>query len=256
MEFFSYLMRFDDVGNEGLTHRVIQLLMILNKNKINTLDGLNRVLGIPKPTLHRLLKELMGMQLVTKHEDTHYYSVTSHCQALSCGVTPELRFIEKASIVAHQLTEQYEWPVAIATAEEGAMLIRFSSRPDARFSFIKSTVGKRFPLMGSALGEAWLSQRPLREQKRYLREQPPVLVQRRLKQLKANDPIHYLQGVQRQGYALRYGKSGESSHIAVPLMRGRQLMGVMGMSVFTNTVGENIVPLYLHALKEGIGRIK
>jgi len=234
---------------DSLTQKTVQLLFELNRHKINTLESLSNSLGLPKPTLHRLLNELINLQLVIKHADTHLYSITSQCQQLSNGVTSELHFIEKASEKARQLTHQYEWPIAIATAETDGLLVRFSSRPDARFSFIKSTVGKRFPMVGSALGEAWLANRPIREQKKLIRSIPDNLIQRRLRQVKTSNITEYLNQVCDQGYALRYGRSGETSHMALPIIHSRRVLGVMGISVFTTAIGEQIVPLYLPALR-------
>lgn len=236
--------------NKSLNSRIISLLIELNKHKFNTLDILFKATKIPKPSLHRLLLELIEMQLVIKHLDTHIYSVTSACRLLSDGASDELRFIEQASLIARQLTEQHEWPVAIASVEQNQIQIRFSSRPDARFSFIKSTVGKCFPLIGSALGEAWLAQRHRREQNRLLNTLPAALVQRRLQQVNCTQICNYLDNVKQQGYAVRIGQSGESSHLAVPLYQGKRLKGVMGMSVFSTVVGEQIVTLYLAALQE------
>lgn len=241
--------------NDGLSYRIVRLLIELNNNKINTLDELHHSLALPKATLHRLLLELIQMELVIKHDDTHFYSVTSACTQLSKGVSAQHLYIENAAIIAKQLTEKYEWPVAIATEENNEMLIRFSSRPDARFSFIKSTVGKKFPIMGSALGEIWLAHKSIKTQKKLLSKQSPLTIKRRLKQLKFNDPLLYLEQVKQQGYALRYGKSGESSHLAVPLFKGKVLIAVMGMSVFTTAVGDKIVPLYLEALQEGAKQV-
>ncbi len=233
---------------DGLTAKTIQLIAHLNQHKINTLAEISSSLAIPKPTLHRLLSELIDLQLVIKHPDTHFYSVTFHCEQLSRGVNQELTFIEAATPVARTLTQTCEWPIAVATYDEGEMLIRFSSRPDARFSFIKSTVGKRFPLFGSALGEAWMSQKGTRVQQQQLNQLDPLAVQRRLRQVKFNTPQQYLEQLKHNGYALRYGRTGESSHLAIPICKGRQVLGSIGISVFTSAVGEEIIPLYLEKL--------
>lgn len=239
----------------SLTEKTVLLIQALNINKINTIESLHRDLSIPKPTLHRLLHELISLGLVIKYPDTHFYSIRSACSNLSSGVDKELEFVEHAADVATDLTLECEWPVAVATYDDQRMLIRCSSRPDARFSFIKSTVGKRFPLIGSALGEAWLAHRGAADQRRHLSKTASAIIERRLRQVRHLRVSEYLNTVRQQGYALRYGRTGESSHLAIPVIQGKQLLGTIGLSVFTTAVGEQIVPLYLQRLRQAAADI-
>ncbi|HPE61792.1 MAG: helix-turn-helix domain-containing protein [Thiothrix sp.] len=241
--------------SDSLIEKTVQLLQALNSHKLNTLDSLSQQLPLPKPTLHRMLQQLIALDLVIKHPETHYYSIRSGCSRLSQGVDRELLFAEHAAAIATRLTQACEWPVAVATFDQDAMLIRCSSRPEARFRFIKSTIGKRFPLIGSALGEAWLAQRSARERQRLLKTVEPASLARRLRQVRQPSVSDYLDRIRQQGYALRYGRAGESSHLAIPVIRGRQVLGSIGLSVFTSTVGKKIVPLYLERLRAAAAEI-
>lgn len=240
----------------GLTEKTLSLLKALNTRKINSLNQLSQDINQPKPSVHRLLKTLIECGLVVRHPDTHYYSITSHCADLSRGVDRELEYVETLAPIARQLTADTGWPIAFATLDGDSMLIRFSSRPDARFSFIKSTVGKRFPLFGSALGEAWLGHCSQGRQRLLLKEVEPARLQRRLRQLGQLQVKDYLDQVREQGYALRYGRSGESSHLAVPVMDRRRVLGCLGISVFATAVGKNIVPLYLKLLQQAAEEVR
>lgn len=234
--------------------RIILIIKTMNTQDINSLERLNKATAIPKPSLHRILLQLIEMGLVIKHPDTHLYSITSDCDQLSSGVNTELKVIESATELATQVTAQHEWPLAIATVYEDHMVIRASTRASARFSFIKSTVGKKFPLIGSALGEIWLANQSKAKQRKLLQSYSQAAINRRLKQLNSLNIYEYLKQVKTQGYALRIGSSGESSHLSVPIFYRRKVIASLGISVFSNTVKDNIVPLYLSLLEQNAQR--
>lgn len=250
------------MSTESLTRKTLSILSSLNKYTICSLDDLYRETGLPRSTIHRILNELIDLQFVVLHKDTHLYGITSQCERLACGVSDELKLVERISDRARSLTQQHGWPIAIATCENDQLVVRFSSRPGARFSYIKSTVGRRFPMIGSALGEVWIAHRYQREQRRLLQTLPADAIDKRLERLglkpekgslkrvvQTERIDAYLKQVKEQGYAVRRGNKGESSNLSVPLFQGRQLMGSLAISVFTSVAGERIVDDYLDALQ-------
>src|SRR5690606_18575917 len=65
--------------------RSLELLAILNRQRISTIEHMHRLTSLPKPTIVRLLETLMAAGYVARDVRGKGYQVTSQVNALSCG---------------------------------------------------------------------------------------------------------------------------------------------------------------------------
>ena len=110
--------------------RAIELLQVLNRQPVSTIDFLHEQTRIPKPSIVRMMQTLEGCGLV-KHAPQHgAYYLTSGVQSLSYGYHSEPVIVEAAVPLLNALTLRIKWPLAIATLEDFSMVVRYSTIPD------------------------------------------------------------------------------------------------------------------------------
>lgn len=76
-------------------------------------------------------------------------------QTLSCGYHGDPLVVEAARPQAIEFTRQHHWPIAVATFEERAVVVRFSTIPDSPMSPFHGTIKSRLDLPSRALGRAY-----------------------------------------------------------------------------------------------------
>ena len=230
--------------------RTFAVLRAMNQHRFSTVSELHRETGLPKSTVHRLLATLVNCGYVTKDVERSVYLLTEQVLELSEGYGEESRLVSASAPIARRLTREIKWPIAIGTFDYDALVVQYSTRPYSHFTLRPSTVNKRFPLFKSAMGQAWFSfvqQHTRDEVIAALREddlqQDPIIGNDY--QLKL-----FVRQVQRRGYGLREGNRGESSHISVPIVRGQDVLGVIGASVFSSSMNKSVKATYPAMLRQ------
>lgn len=209
--------------------RAFALLRELNRRRASSVKELHLATGLPKATIVRLLKTLCEAQYVTNDRRQGGYQVTSNVKALSCGYHGDPLVVEAARPWAIEFTRQHRWPIALATFEENAVVVRLSTIPDSPMSPFHGTINHRLDLLTRALGRAYLAfcsegQRNLLLDAMHLGEE----------ERRAN--LAMLARVRDAGFALRdpMVEPRSSNTIAVPIMRDGEVLATIGMTYYNS----------------------
>jgi IclR family transcriptional regulator, mhp operon transcriptional activator len=230
--------------------RALSIIGAMNQHRLTTISDLHRITELPKPTVHRILATLMNCGYVAKDIDRSVYMLTEKVLSLSSGYGKEAWLLQASTPVARKITRDVKWPVAIGIFDYNAMVVQYSTRPYSEFVLQGSTVNKRFQLFKSAMGQAFLGFCEDEQLK-------TVLGALRDDELQ-EDPIldddylikRFIADVQARGYGLRKGNRGESTHMALPIKSESEVIGVIGLSIFSSCFNDTVAQEYLALLRE------
>ena len=217
--------------------RGLQVLQALNHGKSGqmTVADVAAMTGLHRTTVRRLLETLVAEDFVRRSTSDDSFRLRLQVRTLSEGFTDDEWIAQIATPVMGELLREVSWPTDLCTPDGGAMIIRESTHRFSRFSFHRSMVGARLPILCTAAGRAYFASCPARERKELLRLLP------------ANDPEQAalarsprrLAGLLRQvwddGYAANEGawsKEPKFSAIALPICQGDAVLGSLNM-IFT-----------------------
>ena len=136
------------------------------------------------------------------------------------------------------LTGRLLWPAALATLDDGAMVVRLSTIPLSPLADAESTLGKRLALPSSAHGRAWLAFCPGEERRRLL----ALLAANGGSPPGAAGLADWLGPMLRRdrdrGYAVRDSRTEPMSDpgtttVAVPVVAGGRIVSTVGMTCFS-----------------------
>lgn len=235
--------------------RALSIICAMNQHRLFTISDLHKVTGLPKPTVHRILATLMNCGYVEKDIDRSVYMLTEQVLSLSAGYGKESWLLQASTPVARRITRDIKWPVAIGILDYNAIVVQYSTRPYSEFVLQGSTVNKRFPLFKSAMGQAFVG---FCEDK-----QLNAIVEALRNDELQEDSIlaedfnikRYIADVQARGYGLRKGNRGESTHMALPIKSGHEVIGVIGLSIFSSCFNDTVAEECLNLLKQSAAEI-
>ncbi|MDX5367558.1 MAG: DNA-binding transcriptional regulator [Alphaproteobacteria bacterium] len=219
--------------------RSFALLEALNARSRATLAQLHEATGLPKPTIVRLLDTLIAAGYVRRVSRVAGYELTERVLRLSSGFRHTDLIVEAARPFLSALTAAYKWPVALATFDRDAMLVRISTRHESPFSTDPDWLNKRPAMMLSALGRAYLAFCPGEEREL-------ILAVLRSSKAAANATARdgkyvsaLLTGIRRQGYANTAPMRGDPAMgIAIPIMEGEKVAACITMRYLGSTMSE------------------
>src|SRR5712691_352036 len=137
--------------------RGLALIRELNVTGPSSVQQLAARTGLHRTTCYRLLETLRQDGLVTPDEQNALFSLTARVRMLSEGVSIRDLSSQAALPPMFALLDEILWPSDFAVFELGSMMIRESTHSFSPFSIHRSMVGRRRPLVKSALGRAMLS---------------------------------------------------------------------------------------------------
>jgi IclR family mhp operon transcriptional activator len=137
--------------------RAFRVLEALNLKPTTSLSTLHEATGLPKSTLVRLLDTLIAGGYVQRVSRSAGYAVSERVLQLAGGFRHADRIVEAARPFLSALTAQHKWPMAISTPDGDTMLVRTSTRAESPFSADHDYLGKRVPMLLSAMGRAYFS---------------------------------------------------------------------------------------------------
>jgi IclR family mhp operon transcriptional activator len=137
--------------------RGIEVLRYFNAVKGAYPVEIGKALGLPRPTVHRILEALEGLDLVYQGPNSREFRLTPGVRSLAGGDGKynDLRTI--AWPVMRDLSAEVVWPCGLAVPHENAMLIIESTCHQSSMSCGIGMAGQSCSLLGSALGQAFLS---------------------------------------------------------------------------------------------------
>lgn len=145
--------------------RSLAVLEALSAARTATLTHLHHATGLPKPTLVRLLDTMISAGYVRRISRTAGYTLTERVLRLSSGFRHADLVVEASRPFLSALTAEHKWPVALATLDHEAMLVRISTRHQSPFSTDPDWLNRRLPMLVSALGRAYLAFCPAEERR-------------------------------------------------------------------------------------------
>jgi IclR family transcriptional regulator, mhp operon transcriptional activator len=236
--------------------RALDVLRALNRRSYATLQELHRDTGLPKPTLHRILGTLCQEEYVARDPLRGIYHLTARVQLLSAGFNERCLITEVGAAILRAVTKEIRWPLAIGTLDGTEMVVRYSTMPFSPWAVRATTVNNRHPILGSAMGAAYLAGCDGPER--------AVLLQRvaqgegRAAAL-ARDPAYVarlIAGTHRNGFGLREGgPADDSTSIAVPIHADGHVAGVVSLTMFRGSLTAEALERYPPILRNVATRI-
>ncbi len=234
--------------------RSLEVLKILNRQRVSSVDHIHRVSGLPKPTVVRLLETLIEAGYVSKRESDKGYRVTSQVAALSCGFHGAPLAVEAGRPWAQELTRVHKWPVAIAVPNGNAVMVCDTTCGESPMAPYHALIYKRMGLVTTALGRAYLAFCPPEERRLTMQllknsEHPDSEI------MELSDMVdHVIRVTQKMRFAERIGvKASEpSSSVAVPIYGHDEgkILATIGMTYYTRAVcREDVLKRYVPQLK-------
>ena len=225
--------------------RAFDILIALNRCSFATLQTLFEETKLPKSSIHRVLGTLCDQGFVARDPVRGVYRLTGKVQLLSAGYNERSRITDIGAPVLRRTTERISWPLAIGTLERTEVVVRYSTMPFSPWAVRATTVNNRHKLLGTAMGTAYLAACSEHEREVLLsmvREgDDPVAIL-------ARNTAHVAEVVARtrqRGFGLRQaGPDGDSTSIAVPIMVGAHVAGVVSLTMFRHSLTEQAVRRY------------
>lgn len=234
--------------------RSLELLAILNRQRVSTIEHMHRLTGLPKPTIVRLLETMMAAGYVARDTRGKGYQVTSQVEELSCGFHGAPQVVEAGRPWALELTRMFSWPAAIAVLDRNAMLVCYTTSGDSPIAPYHGLIYTRLGLITKALGRAYLAFCPPEERRLIYRllstEQHPDE-----ELMTAPEAVERMIAMtRRQDFAERQRavKPEASSSVAVPIYQhgSDRVLGTIGLTYYASAVKRtDILDRYVPQLK-------
>lgn len=139
--------------------RGLSVLRALNAmpGGIGSVVELARTTGIHRTTVKRLLETLRAEGVVDHRDGGGDYALTFEVRRLAEGYVGGDWIDRIAAPAMRARLPRLSWPSDLATPDAGSMLVRESTHRQSLLSQHRATIGVRIPMLGSALGRAWLA---------------------------------------------------------------------------------------------------
>ena len=137
--------------------RGIEVLRYINRVKCANPVDIGKALGLPRPTVHRILEALEELDLVYQGPNSRVFRLTPSVRRLAGGGDEFNKLRTIAGPVMRELTAEVVWPCGLAVLRENVMLIIESTYRQSSMSSEIGMVGQSCPLLLSALGQAYFS---------------------------------------------------------------------------------------------------
>ena len=237
--------------------RGLQLLLQLNRMGRSTPAELSKACGLDRTTTYRLIATLEGLDFVTKSASDGRYVLLPKVRLLSDGFTD----FDATSLVTidvlSRLLRKVVWPSDYATFTEGSMVIQETTHRFSPYSVHRAMVGRKRPLLRSALGRAYLAALKQEERDEVLSiacsigDLPgrPASYAREIEELVTD--------YEKRGYAWSEGGTDSRiSAIALPVCGPARVFGSVNIIFFRSaTVIEDMANRFLPALHEAVEEI-
>lgn len=208
-----------------------------------TLAQLQDCTKLPKPTLMRLLKTLIGVKAVRKSMADQRYRTSIQIDVLARGVSAPDRLADVAAPILDDLCQELEWPsdLAIHMDDDDFMRVMESSLRQSRF-YLKRRKGRVYVnLLGSAAGSAFMSALTPARQRELVGAARAGKDIHNLKIIAAGTLDTHWDRAQRQGYATRHdlyrgggynlaARDDALSSLAVPLRCQGVVLGSLNIN--------------------------
>ncbi len=220
--------------------RALEVLSLINRDRGSSIADLHRDIGLPKPTLVRLLETLSSVGYVAKDRGRKEYRVTHLVERLSVGFYGSPLIVEGARSDALDLTRRLKWPITVAVFDNDAMVVLYSTVPESPIAPGRPPAFSRYRMLTRAHGRAFLAF--------CSKEQRELIVASLLKSKHPEDRLgnsnspasiaRIIAETRKQGYAFRDPRVEPrlSSSLSVPIMASGEAIGSLGLTYYTSAM--------------------
>lgn len=195
--------------------RGVAILQYVNTMGEATAGKIARAIGLPRPTVYRILDTLVESGLLYRSpSEQRVYRLTEALDKLSDSLRPSDPVAAAARHVLSSASRDLPWPVFLSTYSEEGMVIRETTRGSSVFWTELGWVGAVAPFWEVAPGWAFIAHASS-ELRDTLLEQGP------------DGAKEQLETVRRQGYAIDHDRDSRVIGLAVPVGEGDTLVGAL-----------------------------
>jgi len=241
--------------------RGLDVLRAVNALGDASIAELHRHTGLHRPTVVRMLETLEHEGYVVRDSGSGRYLPAGRALQLSNGYRAHERIARIAEPVLAALRARVGWPSDVAIPDGDAMLIASTTRAFDRVLMNRRS-GTRAPILGSALGRAYLAFCPDEERERIV---ATLRTSAAPFDLPARDPrslARMLASVRRAGYSTpdpaytRTVYNDATSGLGVPIEADGSVVAALNVVFFANAVARrDAVSSMLPNLREAAGKI-
>jgi IclR family mhp operon transcriptional activator len=139
-------------------NRGLDVLQIIQAAKAASLHDLHLATKLPKPTLLRILKTLMGRDLVWQRIADGAYLASYTISKRAGAIDEEAHLAETAAPVLADLCKRVRWPSILAVPRLDHMVVVETNQPMSEFDYIiPRPLGFRINMLRSASGRSYLA---------------------------------------------------------------------------------------------------
>ncbi|RZS84654.1 helix-turn-helix domain-containing protein [Pigmentiphaga kullae] len=254
--------RLDDTPSRDSPYHMVRglergllVLQALNRLGEASSQQVSAQVGLPRPTVHRLLETLRFLGYVDRGRLRDLYHLTSRVTQLSVGYRRVDKLVEAATPILQSLSSEVIWPVNVATYEDGAMVLRANTHRDSPLSLVAALPGTRVPMLGTAVGRTYLAFCGP-DERRWILE---LLGEDKASgEPSAADLSRGLARIQDDGYAIQEGcVCKRSAALAVPIKTDGHIAGCLNiMWIRTALRSEVATTLFLKRLQAAAAAIE
>jgi IclR family mhp operon transcriptional activator len=215
-------------------------------------------LGIPRPTVYRLLETMEQLGFVSRSASDSRFRVTAQVRALAAGYDTEHQLFEAAGPVINELSDELVWPIDISIYEEGAMLIQETTHSRSPLSIDRGMIGRRLPVLRTAPGRAYLAFCPEKERAEIINHLRKLEDPEDRPFLDPQDLSSMIDATRAVGYGRRVGEAfiPKTSSIAVPIRIDGGVAACLAVIWITSALTiEEAVARFLDPLRLGADKI-
>jgi IclR family mhp operon transcriptional activator len=231
--------------------RLLSVIRALNVSGPSTISELQQQIGFSRQAIYRFMDVLLAHGYVVRLPDQPRYRLTPTIRELSDRVRDDDALEAVAAPIMVRLQRKVIWPTSFAIFEEGAMVIRHSTRSQSPFDFDNARVGDRLRLETTAVGLVYLALSQAAERRQALK-------------LMRLSPAHLaamperLRQVRKSGYAVRVGGTPRNtSSIAVAVTDQGCSKAAVVVSFLTSAIAlEEAKKLFVAPLRAAAAEIR
>ncbi len=211
--------------------RGLSILRYVNKVGEARPGEIAKALGIPRPTVYRLLETLEELGYVAFSATSNYVRVTRVAAALGDGYALTSEISQAAGPLFGAYAKQVVWPLDLTVYQNAAMVIQETTHGRSPLSIDRGMTGYRLPVLRTSAGRAYLSFCPEEERALILDHLRRLGDEKDLPFLNDRWLRHLTEETRARGIAVR--DSGEfrqqTASIAVPIRAGETVLGCISL---------------------------
>ena len=216
--------------------RGLKILRFVNAEGAARPAEISLALGIPRPTIYRLLRTLEEAGYIFFSASDSRARVSPRASGLGDNSAARSRLCRVAAPLILEFTDEHAWPLDISVFHDLRMIIEETTHWRSPFSVDANMAGSHLPMLRSSAGRAYLSFCDDKERQiilDLLENEADPLDQPFLQTNWVNEN---LKTYRKQGYATRGPKAfrPKTSSLAVPVMLENRVVGCLSIIWITS----------------------